>query len=173
MIFKKGEIMKKLAASILLLGLLSTSQAEDSYYVPIPSLEPISYNPLTTNYNPNYDYYPGLMAMQSQGSNQGESGSIASAGNSKSSQVAEMQAKLEQLKQQRNENTKNLMSGSLGDMMTRSMQGNQLNTEIQNLEDRLTTLMTGQAPVRVVNQASRRSINCYTYGLGNAFTTCN
>ncbi len=151
-----------------------SSHAEDSQYVPAHNLIPISYNPLTINYNPDYDHYPGLMAKQSQGESQiGFSYSGAQI-NAKESQIAELQAKLQQLKQQRNENTKSLMSGSLGDMMTRSVQGNQLNSEIQNLEDRLTTLMTGQAPVRVTNQASpRRSINCYTYGLGNAFTTCN
>lgn len=163
---------------ILTLAILSclhvASHAEDSQYVPIHNLTPISYNPLTTNYNPEYDYYPGLMAKQSQGGDQGGTGSAASVPNARPSQIAELQAKLEQLKQQRNENTKNLMNSSIGEMMTRSVQGNQLNTEIQNLEDRLTTLMTGQAPVRVINQAApKRSINCYTYGLGNAFTTCN
>lgn len=166
--------MKKLAASILLLGLLSTSQAEDTYYVPIPSLEPISYNPLTTNYNPNYDYYPGLMAMQSQGSNQGGSGVVGSAGNSRSSQVSEMQAKIEQLKQQRDEKTKNLMNGSFADMLAGSTQVRQLNTDIQNLEDRLTTLTTGQAPVRIVNQtqaAPRRSMNCFSNSIGNTTST--
>ncbi|WP_175789443.1 hypothetical protein [Burkholderia cenocepacia] len=154
--------------------LLSASQAGEGFYVPIHNLAPISYNPLTTNYNPDYDNYPGLMAKQSQVGDQAGSTSTSSVTNAKSSQIAELQAKLEQLKQQRNENTKKLMNSSIGEMMTRSVQGNQINTEIQNLEDRLTTLMTGQAPVRVINQAApRRSINCYTYGLGNAFTTCN
>lgn len=157
-----------------LLFLLSVVQAEETHYVPVPNLVPLSYNPLTTNYNADYDYYPGLTAKQSQGGDQGASSSVASPVNAKSTQIADLQSKIAQLKQQRNENTKNLMTGSLSDMMTRSVQGNQLNTEIQNLEDRLTTLMTGQVPVRVVNQsAPRRSINCYTYGLGNAFTSCN
>ncbi|MCP1401844.1 hypothetical protein [Achromobacter insolitus] len=164
--------MKKLAASILLLGLLSTSQAEDTYYIPIPSLEPISYNPLTTNYNPSYDYYPGLMAMQSQGSNQADSGSSPT--NARSSQVAGLESRIAQLKQDRDAKTKQVFNSSLGESLTLSVQVRQLNTEIQNLEDRLTTLTTGQAPMRIVNQAApRRSINCYTYGLGNAFTTCN
>ena len=167
------RIRKSLTLAILSC-LQVASHAEDSQHVPIHNLTIISYNPLTTNYNPDYDYYPGLMAKQSQGSDQGVSGSTASVANARSSQIAELQEKLEQLKQQRNENTKKLMNSSIGEMMTRSVQGNQLNTEIQNLEDRMTTLMTGQAPVRVVNQAApRRSINCYTYGLGNAFTSCN
>lgn len=167
------RITKMLTLAVLCCLQIS-SHAEDSQYVPIHNLIPISYNPLTTNYNPDYDHYPGLMAKQGQGGSQGDSSYSGAPINAKASQIAELQAKLQQLKQQRNENTKSLMSGSLGDMMTRSVQGNQLNTEIQNLEDRLTTLMTGQVPVRVTNQASpRRSINCYTYGLGNAFTTCN
>ena len=167
--------LKNLSTSTILFLLLSTSYAaEDGHYVPIHNLVPITYNPLTTNYNPEYDNYPGLMANQSQGSDQTGSSSAATQGNAKSSQVVELQTRIAQLKQQRNDNTKNLMNGSISEMLTRSAQGNQLNTEIQNLEDRLTTLMTGQAPVRVVNQAApRRSINCYSYGLGNAFTTCN
>lgn len=167
--------LKNLSISTVLFLLLSTSYAaEDGYYVPIHNLIPITYNPLTTNYNHDYDNYPGLMTNQNQGSNQGDSGSLAASTNAKSSQISDIQAKLAQLKQQRNENTKNLMNSDIGDFLTRSTQGNQLNTEIQNLEDRLTTLMTGQAPVRVVNQATpRRSINCYSYGIGNSFTTCN
>jgi hypothetical protein len=166
---------KNLSISTVLFFLLSTSYAaEDGYYVPIHNLTPINYNPLTTNYNPEYDNYPRLMATQSQGSDQAGSSSAATQINPKSSQVAELQTKIAQLKQQRNEKTKNLMNGSISEMLTGSVQGNQLNTEIQNLEDRLTTLMTGQAPVRVVNQTSpQRSINCYSYGLGKAFTTCN
>ena len=164
--------MKKLAASILLLGLLSTSQAEDTYYLPIQNLIPIDYNPATTNYNPQYDYYPGLMATQSQGSNQADSGSSPT--NARSSQVAGLESRIAQLKQDRDAKTKQVFNSSLGESLTLSVQVRQLNTEIQNLEDRLTTLTTGQAPMRIVNQAApRRSINCYTYGLGNAFTTCN
>lgn len=56
--------MKKIAASILLLGLFSTSQAEDTYYVPIHNLAPIGYNPATTNYNPQYDNYTWLIPVQ-------------------------------------------------------------------------------------------------------------
>lgn len=168
---------KELIAAVFLFCLFNTSQAEEPFYVPIQNLTPIKYNPLTTNYNPEYDYYPGLMATQSQGSNQGDSGSLASSTNS--SQVSQLQAKIAQLKQQRDENTKNLMNSNIGDFLTKSTQGNQLNTEIQNLEDRLTTLMTGQAPVRVVNQVRvvkqaepMKSINCYGNYSGNSFT-CN
>ena len=164
--------MNKFSIAPMIFAALTGSAFAETYHT-------LDYSMLNNymNYNPKYDYYPGLMAQQSQSNNQNNSASsvsTASTNNAKTSQIAELQAKLEQLKQQRNENTKNLMTGSLSDMMTRSVQGRQLNTEIQNLEDRLTTLMTGQAPVRVVNQAApRRSINCYTYGLGNAFTTCN
>lgn len=161
--------MNKFSAAIIICIALTGSAFAETYYT-------LDYSMINNymNYNPKYDYYPGLMAQQSQNNNQNNLASSVSTNNAKTSQIAELQAKLEQLKQQRNENTKNLMTGSLSDMMTRSVQGRQLNTEIQNLEDRLTTLMTGQAPVRVVNQAApRRSINCYTYGLGNAFTTCN
>lgn len=150
--------------------LLSASQAEEGFYVPIPNLEPISYNPLTTNYNPDYDYYPGLMARQSQG----ESSSVVGAGNAKSSQIAEIQSQIAELKRQRNLPENDWSKVPMKDMFTAASRSRQINTDIQNLEDRLTTLTTGQAPVRVVNQAApRRSINCYTYGLGNAFTTCN
>lgn len=150
--------------------LLSASQAEESFYVPIPNLEPISYNPLTTNYNPDYDYYPGLMARQSQG----EFSSVVGAANAKSSQIAEIQSQIAELKRQRNLPENDWSKVPMKDMFTAASRSRQINTDIQNLEDRLTTLTTGQAPVRVINQATpRKSINCYRYGLGNAFTTCN
>lgn len=150
--------------------LLSASQAEEGFYVPIPNLEHISYNPLTTNYNPDYDYYPGLMARQSQG----VSSSVVGAVNAKSSQISEIQSQIAELKRQRNLPENDWSKVPMQDMFTAASRSRQINTDIQNLEDRLTTLTTGQVPVRVVNQAApRRSINCYTYGLGNAFTTCN
>ncbi len=112
------------------------------------------------------------MATQSQGSNQADSGSSPT--NARSSQVAGLESRIAQLKQDRDAKTKQVFNSSLGESLTLSVQVRQLNTEIQNLEDRLTTLTTGQAPMRIVNQAAtRRSINCYTYGLGNAFTTFN
>lgn len=137
--------MKRTIIALLLsTGMMIGNAFAEEYYV-------LDYSMLTNymNYNPKYDYYPGLMANQSQGNAQTGLGFIS---NGTSSQVSALQAQLAQLKQQRNENTKNLMSGSISEMMTRSMQGNQLNTEIQNLEDRLTALTTGSAPVRVVNK---------------------
>lgn len=137
--------MKKTILILMLTsGLMVCNAFAEEYYV-------LDYSMLTNymNYNQKYDYYPGLMANQSQGNVQTGLGSIS---NGTSSQVAALQAQLAQLKQQRNENTKSLMSGSISEMMTRSMQGNQLNTEIQNLEDRITALTTGSAPVRVVNK---------------------
>ncbi len=62
--------MKKLSLCIILFGLLSTSQAGENYYVPIHNLAPLGYNPLTTNYNPDYDNYTGLISKQSQANNQ-------------------------------------------------------------------------------------------------------
>ncbi|QIL69979.1 hypothetical protein G7048_06165 [Diaphorobacter sp. HDW4B] len=165
---------REIITATILFCLLSASQADEGFYVPIHNLAPISYNPLTTNYNPDYDYYPGLMAKQSQESNQGGSSSTASVANAKSSQIAEIQSQIAELKKQRNLPENDWSKVPMKDMFTAASRSRQINTDIQNLEDRLTTLTTGQAPVRVVNQtAPRRSINCYTYGLGNAFTTCN
>lgn len=57
--------IKKLSIPTVLFLLLSTSYAaEDGYYVPIHNLTPITYNPLTTNYNPDYDNYNWLMPVQ-------------------------------------------------------------------------------------------------------------
>lgn len=165
--------LKNLSTFTILLFLLPTSYAaEDGYYVPIHNLTPITYNPLTTNYNPEYDNYPGLMATQSQGTNQVGSGTATS--NAKSSQIAEIQSQISELKRQRSLPKNDPFSVPMTESFSAAARVRQINTDIQNLEDRLTTLMTGQAPVRVVNQAApRRSINCYSYGLGNAFTTCN
>lgn len=160
---KKGTLYEKiLTLSILTASALSCSLSfaddQDAKF----------YNPVISNYNIKYDSYP--MSRRDVQEDQQVAGPV----DSKSAQIAQLQEQIAQLKQQRNENTKNFMNGSLGNMMSSAAHGNQLNTDIQNLEDRLTTLMTGQAPIRVVNQsASRRPLNCYTYGLGNAFTTCN
>ncbi len=165
--------IKKLSIPTVLFLLLSTSYAaEDGHYVPIHNLAPMTYNPLTTNYNPEYDNYPGLMATQSQGSNQVDSGTAPS--NAKSSQIAEIQSQISELKRQRSLPKNDAFSVPMTEAFSAAARTRQINTDIQNLEDRLTTLMTGQAPVRVVNQTSpQRSINCYSYGINKAFTTCN
>jgi peptidoglycan hydrolase CwlO-like protein len=137
--------MKKTIFTLMLTsGLMVCNAFAEEYYV-------LDYSMLTSymNYNPKYDYYPGLMAKQSQGNTQTGLGSISSGA---SSQVAGLQAQLTQLKQQRDNLTRRLSSASLSEMMALTVQGNQLNTEIQNLEDRLTALTTGSAPVRVVNK---------------------
>jgi len=167
--------IKKLSIPTVLFLLLSTSYAaEDGYYVPIHNLTPIIYNPLTTNYNPEYDNYPGLMATQGQRTNQAVSGTAPA--NAKSSQIAEIQSQISELKRQRNLPKNDAFAVPMTEAFTAASRAKQLNTEIQDLEDRLTTIMTGQAPlrVRVVNQASlQRSINCYSYGIGQTFTSCN
>lgn len=165
--------MRRYLFPLLLSSILLRAHAE-VYWVLDYNMTTISYNPATTNYNPKYDYYPGLIAMQSQGNNQAESGSAASPVNAKSSQIAEIQSQIAELKRQRNLPENSWSTVPIKDMFAAAARTRQINTDIQNLEDRLTTLMTGQAPVRVVTQATpRRTINCFSYGLGNAFTTCN
>lgn len=104
--------MKKLAASILLLGLFSTSQAEDTYYVPIQNLVPISYNPLTTNYNPDYDNYTWQAPVQR-------------VQQVSSSPVSQDKAKLNQLDSQYRDRISNMGNGGFFDLLQQSALGNQ------------------------------------------------
>ena len=159
--------MKKIVLTLMLTsGLMVCNAFAEEYYV-------LDYSMLTNymNYNQKYDYYPGLMANQSQGNVQTGLGSIS---NGASSQVAGLQAQLTQLKQQRDNLTRKLSSASLSEMMALTVQVKQLSTEIQNLEDRLTTIMTGQAPVRIINNTvSQRptQMNCFSNRIGDTVTT--
>lgn len=65
--------MNKISLCFILFGLLSSSQAEEIYYVPIHNLVPLSYNPLTTNYNPDYDKYASVSSSMKSNSNGGPS----------------------------------------------------------------------------------------------------
>ncbi|WP_139285368.1 hypothetical protein [Acidovorax soli] len=147
--------MKKLAASILLLSLFSIAQAEDTYYVPIHNLAPLGYNPTTTNYNPDYDNYTWLY-------------NSGNASQTNSQQNPSKEDKLAKLRQEYSDAAKEAMdkwnNWKWDEAAAAKARKDAIGMEIASL--------TGQ---QVVNQsaAPRRSINCYSYGLGNAFTTCN
>lgn len=146
--------MKKFAASILLLSLFSISQAEDTYYVPVQNLGPISYNPITTNYNPQYDNYTWL----------NNSGNASQAN---SQQNSSKEDKLAKLRKEYSDAAKEAMdkwnNWKWDEAAAAKARKDAIGMEIASL--------TGQ---QIVSQsAPRRSINCYSYGLGNAFTTCN
>ncbi len=109
--------MKKLSLCIILFGILSTSQAEENYYVPIHNLVPISYNPLTTNYNPDYDNYTGLSSKQSQGNDQ----TVQLANSVRNSACEEVK----RLDKQWRDRTSNMLNAGIGEMLTMAMLGNQ------------------------------------------------
>lgn len=160
--------MKKLAASILLLGLFSTSQAEDTYYVPIQNLVPIGYNPLTTNYNPDYDNYTWLAPAQTVQQISSTSATTSKLDSEYKKAESDYTGKdLNALKNATN----------LGDFFAAAIKGNQ---DRQTM-NRVTQIQTGQAPVTVVNQTFSKAIsttpistNCSSVNMGYSISTsCN
>ena len=109
--------MKKLSLCIILFGLLSTSQAEENYYVPIQNLVPLSYNPLTTNYNPDYDNYTGLSSKQSQGNDQ----TVQLANSARNSACEEVK----RLDKQWRDRSEQMSKADIADMLKLAMQGSQ------------------------------------------------
>jgi len=139
--------LKNLSISTILFFLLSTAYAaEDGYYVPIHNLTPIIYNPLTTNYNPENDNYPGLAMIGSQANNQANSGSsTATPNDNTTTRRTQIQAELAQLDQEWRENTSSMMHLSVGNALAKSMQSNELRFRMKMLNDELMSLNGGSA----------------------------
>ena len=137
--------LKNLSITTVLFLLLSTANAaEEGYYIPIHNLTPIAYNPLTTNYNPDYDNYPGLAMIGSQVNKQADSGSsTATPTDYTSTRRTQIRAELAQLDQEWRDNTSSMMKSSFGNALAKSMQSNQLRFRMKMLNDELLSLNGG------------------------------
>jgi len=136
MILEKGKIMKKIAASIILLGLFSTSQAEDSTYIPIHNLTPIRYNTATINYNPQYDNYTWLTPIQAV--QQANSASTSNENEYQKIKADYTGKHLDALKNATN----------LGDFFSAAIQGNQDRAEMDRLTGTTRTKVIVQQPIQ-------------------------